>query len=88
MHGENLLTIHFFGLHAFMFSNDDIEHQRVCFKTNPGLHHEPLKMAIERLAQVMPENLTWDPSCGEGSFCLLASSVAAGTYVLPYQEEK
>jgi hypothetical protein len=86
MHSENLPTIYFFGLHAFMFRN--IEYNRVCFKTNPGLHHEPLKIAIERLAQVMPENLTWDPSCGEGSFCLLASSVAAGTYVLPYQEEK
>ncbi|PKE27585.1 hypothetical protein CWS43_26030 [Rahnella sp. AA] len=88
MHGENVLMISFFGLHGFMFTDSGTEHQRVCFKTRPGLDHDPLKVAIARLAHTTPENLTWDASCGEGSFCLLTASVSAGTFPLPYEEEK
>ncbi|TPG56804.1 hypothetical protein [Ewingella americana] len=87
MNGEKTLTIHFFGLHGFMFRDDDTEHQRVRFRTRPGLHHEALKVAIAGLTKSVPENLTWDTSCGEGSFCLLTASVSAGTYALPYKEE-
>lgn len=87
MNGEKPLTIHFFDLHGFVFSGEDTEHQRVCFRTRPGLEHDPLKVAIGRLAHTTPENLTWDASCGEGSFCLLFVSVSAGTYALPYQEK-
>lgn len=87
MHGANELTISFFGLHDFMFTDSDLEHQRVCFRTRPGLHHEALKVAITCLTKCVPENLTWDVSCGEGSFCLLTASVSSGIYVLPYQEE-
>ncbi|MES4615585.1 hypothetical protein V2154_23855 [Ewingella sp. CoE-038-23] len=88
MKGEKALSIHFFDLHGFMFSDDDIEHQRVCFRTRPGLHHEALKVAITCLTKCVPENLTWDATCGEGSFCLLTASASSGIYALPYREEK
>ena len=88
MQKGNELTISFFGLHGFMFMKSDIEHQRVCFKTRPGLDHDLLKMGIARLVNATPDNLTWDAFFGEGSFCLLTASVSAGTYPLPYEEEK
>jgi hypothetical protein len=37
MNGEKALTIPFFDLHGFVFSDYDTEHQWVCFRTHPGL---------------------------------------------------